>query len=402
MRMRVLVVATVLGVGQVAAQSVRDSAGVRIVESTAPLRSGARAWRLDPTPVLDIGDGRDREHELAYITGVSRSPDGRVAVAAQSTNMTRLFDASGRYLGTVGGVGEGPGEVKQLLSVRFIAGDTLLVYGSGRPQYFTTAGKLIREAPRRGGPGGYPFPVAVFSDGSFAGYASARDYRLRPLPGRVTDSAAIVRVSAPGGTIDTIVRAVPMNERDGDNGVTFGPFIAMSGRGSELYLGYPSRYEIRAYSTSGKLLRVLRKPNVNRVVSQQTIAEYKEARRKTTVLMDGNTPVPLSAEARARIDATPFAERYSEFVALLADADGNVWSQNYNDSKRIMCGGMVCTPTYRAPSTWEVFDHEGRWLCTVAIPADFTPLDIGSDHVTGVWRDADDVEHVRVYRLIKP
>jgi hypothetical protein len=30
------------------------------------------------------------------------------------------------------------------------------------------------------------------------------------------------------------------------------------------------------------------------------------------------------------------------------------------------------------------------------------PMDIGNDYELGLWRDADDVEHVRMYRLTKP
>jgi hypothetical protein len=54
------------------------------------------------------------------------------------------------------------------------------------------------------------------------------------------------------------------------------------------------------------------------------------------------------------------------------------------------------------PSIWDVLDPNGRWLCTVSLPARFTPVEIGSDYVAGLARDEDDVEQVRVYRLIKP
>jgi hypothetical protein len=53
-------------------------------------------------------------------------------------------------------------------------------------------------------------------------------------------------------------------------------------------------------------------------------------------------------------------------------------------------------------STWDVLDPEGRWLCTVQLPARFTPLEIGSNYVAGLARDGDEVEQVRVYRLLKP
>ena len=54
------------------------------------------------------------------------------------------------------------------------------------------------------------------------------------------------------------------------------------------------------------------------------------------------------------------------------------------------------------PTGWRVFDRTGRWSGTVTMPARFNPMDIGSDYVLGLWRDEDDVEHVRLYRLMKP
>jgi hypothetical protein len=36
------------------------------------------------------------------------------------------------------------------------------------------------------------------------------------------------------------------------------------------------------------------------------------------------------------------------------------------------------------------------------MPDRFTPFWIGRDAVAGVWKDADDVEHVRAYGLRKP
>ncbi len=41
-------------------------------------------------------------------------------------------------------------------------------------------------------------------------------------------------------------------------------------------------------------------------------------------------------------------------------------------------------------------------LGKVVFPVVFEPMHIGDDFVLGEWRDEFDVEHVRLYRLIKP
>jgi hypothetical protein len=74
---------------------------------------------------------------------------------------------------------------------------------------------------------------------------------------------------------------------------------------------------------------------------------------------------------------------------IVPDALGNLWVREYT---------RLSDPSSR----WTVFDHEGYWFGTVRLPDGFAPFDIGNDYVLGVWRDADDVEHVRMYGLVKP
>ena len=55
-----------------------------------------------------------------------------------------------------------------------------------------------------------------------------------------------------------------------------------------------------------------------------------------------------------------------------------------------------------ADPSWSVFDADGVWLGVTTLPSGFTPMDIDTDYVLGLWRDADEVEHVQLYELIKP
>jgi hypothetical protein len=48
---------------------------------------------------------------------------------------------------------------------------------------------------------------------------------------------------------------------------------------------------------------------------------------------------------------------------------------------------------------WLIFDHDGTWLTTVAMPSEFQVLDVGHDYVLVLTRDDLDVERVRWYRL---
>lgn len=51
---------------------------------------------------------------------------------------------------------------------------------------------------------------------------------------------------------------------------------------------------------------------------------------------------------------------------------------------------------------WAVFGADGAYLGTLDVPARFEVHEIGEDALLGVWRDDADVEHVRLYRILKP
>ena len=49
----------------------------------------------------------------------------------------------------------------------------------------------------------------------------------------------------------------------------------------------------------------------------------------------------------------------------------------------------------------DVIDASGRFLGSVALPPKFTLFQVGADLILGRARDADDVEQVQLFRLIR-
>ena len=81
----------------------------------------------------------------------------------------------------------------------------------------------------------------------------------------------------------------------------------------------------------------------------------------------------------------------------MVDELRNVWVQD-GDPTGLADGGIVP----RAGSRWwTVRTLDGRAAARVEMPDRFRVDAIGADFVIGVWRDTDDVEHVRMYRLAR-
>ncbi|MEX0837241.1 MAG: hypothetical protein WD101_02835, partial [Gemmatimonadota bacterium] len=96
--------------------------------SPAASAKGPERWELSDEPTLEIGvvEG-DERYQLHEVKDAARLGDGRIAVAHQGTGEIRVFDEEGRFLLAAGGLGDGPGEWRQVAAVHALPGDTLVV-----------------------------------------------------------------------------------------------------------------------------------------------------------------------------------------------------------------------------------------------------------------------------------
>lgn len=71
-------------------------------------------WSLDSRPSAGIGsaDG-DPNYMFSLVMAAMKTADGRILVADRDGTI-RVYDATGKYLQSIGGQGEGPGEFRHL------------------------------------------------------------------------------------------------------------------------------------------------------------------------------------------------------------------------------------------------------------------------------------------------
>ena len=146
------------------AHTVRDSAGVRIVQNRRPTWTDKDAWHVDTAPLVDIGE-RD---QLSQLGQTFRLNDGRIVVAHRGGSEILFYSPTGELTKRVGRRGSGPGEFREISSmVLGPHGDSIVVwdYSQNRLSVFDTAGMFVRS--ERGSPDGPIFIEGAFSDGSF-------------------------------------------------------------------------------------------------------------------------------------------------------------------------------------------------------------------------------------------
>lgn len=381
------------GDARAAGPVVRDSLGVAIVESAAPAWREGEAWRVSAEPVLDVGvaDG-DPAYQFGGVAGAVRLGDGRIVVADRQAGQLRWFDAAGRHLRTAGGSGGGPGEFATLHAVVRLPGDSVAAWDlrASRLSVFSPEGVFVRALTLRPPEGAMLLQVdGAFADGSLLA-APWGSLVMRAGASAARDTAPVLRYAADGSAADTLGRfpgASIVTVTGPENGgwamrsaVPFGPETHHAAHGDLLFVADSERYEVAVYGADGALRRRIRAPRPPEPLTAEEVRRYRDEQLAASGAGDER-----SATERL-LEATPFPRTKSAFADMRVDAEGAVWLREH----AIGSG---------APGRWTVFGADGALLGTVQTPAGLRVLEIGRDHLLGIWRDELDVEHVRLYRL---
>ena len=147
---------------------VRDSAGIRIIESSTPVWDGD-GWSVSDTPSVVIGRREgDERYLFGLIGGAVVLGDGRIAVLDRLAAVIRVYSPEGIHIEDWGRTGEGPGEFTAAEGLFPYRGDSVLVSGSlaRRFHIFDHAGRFGRRAaPQMSSPPPIP-PTSPHSSGS--------------------------------------------------------------------------------------------------------------------------------------------------------------------------------------------------------------------------------------------
>lgn len=379
--------------------TVRDSADIQIVENHAPERDPARFWTVDPEPEMVAGGNRasqaaDNPANLLWrLRGAALLSDGRVAVLSGGEPWVLVFDTTGALAATFGRKGQGPGEFSYPLHLQVLPGDTIVVWdrGWGRIGHFDPSGTLLRD---RTLDVGALFAAAqtpeqnlgesmalTLPDGTFVVDVTPRDwtpelwthYRVPTGYLRVDSAYATHSFGWWDGrehlmTLPLIPFVLPFRT----NAV-----LAAGGSPLSVYISSGDRYEVRQFSLTGVLRRIVRRTAVEPIPILASEVEVWKAR------LSEEQPLDWDGWDRVMEDNPPRPYR-PRVAGLITDTDGHLWVANRLDEQS---------------SEWSVFDPEGRWLGTMSLPIGRVTW-ITRDRIVGVLTDPDiGVESVVVHRL---
>ena len=394
MRRGVLILALALagcdpsgGARPVAAAPARDSAGVRIVESTTPAWGERGGWRVAERADVEVGGvAGDAARDFGSVRVAARYPDGRFLVTDAVTDQIRLFDAAGNHLRTFGGHGNAGSEFIALGPV-FLRGDTIVAWDDRRQRiagflpdgrFLGSVRAMLPDTTRLGR------PVGIFSDGAFlVSVPTPLDLALVTTP-VVRVTADLVRLKD-GGTVLASVKSDEIAVRRGTQTVSammrpFGLSSRVAVVGDEFVVGEGEASSFRRYAEDGRLLQVFR-----RAAGRLPLVPDDTAREHGL-----RAGAARTVREREAIDSTwrilPFPDSLPAHGEIVPDPSGAVWVREI---------GHAADSTSR----YQVYAKDGTWLGAVTLPPRRTLLWVGTDVVLLRRVDENAVEYVAAHRL---
>ena len=345
---------------------------------------------------LTIGGTGDVRTEFGRIAGVVRLREGVIVVADGINNELRFFDSTGAWQRTAGRKGGGPGEFDGIGALYRLEDDSLAVYDMNlrRVSVFGGDGTLRREMTLSGSlQDGFPFVIGmmggdllvrmeIFSQSQQSG--NRRDTMpVFRYPRWVTPS---VRMGGfPGWELHSEVSRNPAGQVGSISNfiLPFGRMLALGTGKDRLHVGTADRYEIASYDSAGRLTRLVRRAAEPVPVTDAEVAAVKQQ------MLEGYPPGAEAQRDRLKttLDGMTFHSTKPAYDGFVVGDDGSLWVAEY------------AQPGSDLPTRYDVFDPQGEWVGHVTFPPRFALQHAGPGYALGVWRDADEVQYVRLYPL---
>jgi hypothetical protein len=382
--------------------TVRDSAGIRIVNNTREGVWGAAAATV--AEVLTIGEAAgDPNYQFGQIAGIDVMSDGRIAVLDRQARRVQIYEPDGTYDRSLGRPGSGPGEFSARTMTLFVGrGDTIVVpdVGNQRIHLIPPEGEFAAFPLRT--EQGVPMRFELAEDGALV---SQRRPMSAPDPGSRTSAVDLVLKQAYDGTITDTLLMPPRAESFelGETGPRFKLFapeprwtLLGSGR---LATATTDAYRVGIYGPDGRLEQVLTLPFEARPVDA---SDRRTALALLRLSMKNRGASPEAVERMS--SAVSFADTLPVLADLLGGPDGTLWVQRPRNLSEVAEDDLDAgdLEVEQGGREWDVFEADGRYGGMVEFPDGFTPLRFRGDRVYGVYRDQFDVQFVRAYRLVTP
>ena len=305
---------------------------------------------------LSLGgaEGQD-EYMFSQIRSIAVGEDERIYILDSKEAHIKVFDKDGKYLKTIGRLGQGPGELNRPSTIS-VNQNELMVHETRRLSFFSLNGEFLRNVSTKGV---WALRAMIDSKGNIVvteGFLDPNNprYMFKKFDSKMNLLSEIASCPAP-------------NSRK-----SFNPFMPVAhcliDKDDNIVYGYPKNYELQIFNPEGKLIKKITKEYDSIKVTEKEKKEFIE-----------DLPPQMKA---SRYD---FSKYHSAFYRLFLDDEGRIFVRTW---EKIGDEGIYY---------YDVFDREGR--CIVKIPLRTRPYICKKSKLYSIEEDEDGLQMVKRYKV---
>lgn len=363
---------------------------------------------------IGVADGEE-QFMLGDIADLAIGRDGSIYAFDRQVPVIRHYDVNGRYLGSIGRRGQGPGEYLSVSGLAITPDGRLLVWDTGnwRTNVYAADGAYLMQWST---PSGSTGATATFSRALMVDTAGTvitrrflfnrRDFMDRPT--------VWMRYSPAGRLVDTL-RAPASAKQSATLRATSGPasttlevpfaprrLAAMSPLGG-FVAGYPDRYAFEIHVAGRPIVSVRRDVTpepVTRVERTTRRREVEDRMRQTDPTWTWNGPdIPESKPSYADLQVGLDGRIWVSLVPEVSQRIGSVSNGGIGTGAPRRPAPVERPTAPPRPALYDVFEPDGRYLGQVQVPPRVSSVLRQGDRVWAVAFDEDDVPRIKRYRI---
>ena len=268
---------------------------------------------------IGVEDG-DENYMFGSLVFMNTDDDGNFYVTDGDRKTVNKYNSSGNFLQSIGRPGQGPGEFQNISEVRFdIEGNIYLNdTRNQRISFLSKEGHYISgiKVPsffERVVINSRGFYIAKSVDNVELGQGKKWDYFYGLFDEKFNLTAEFLRLpqeAKANKKADSIAQVIANSLSD----LAFKPFVNyILDKNDMIYFGYPRNYEIKVYSSEGKLKKIIQR-DFEPVEISERYKEYFEQNLDEQIL--GKIPVSEMKEVFELIEYPKYKPAYEQFTLM--------------------------------------------------------------------------------------